>query len=190
MRFIVVDGIDGSGKSTVAGWVSRYYTCRGEKVRVQHHPSGRPMGRLSARFLRGDGRLMYLLSSAFYMLDVLGSVVRLPLWRRRYDTVVFVRYLLATAYLPDRLARFTYEIFVRVLPVPERLLLVDVEPESALRRIETRRHEEEMFENLPALVMVRERVLSLAGEWEVLDNNGCESGSMQRLEDILAAWDE
>ena len=189
MRFIIVDGIDGSGKSTVAGWISRYYTCRGENVRVQHHPSDRLMGRLSARFLRGDGKMMYLLSSAFYMLDVLGSVVRLPLWRRCYDTVVFVRYLLATAYLPDHLARFAYDVFARVLPVPERLLLVDVEPESALRRIETRQHKEEMFENLPALVMVRERALSLASTWDVLDNNGCESESMQRLGDILVAWD-
>ena len=132
---------------------------------------------------------MYLLSSAFYMFDVLGSVVRLPLWRRRYDTVVFVRYLLATAYLPDRLAHLAYDIFASVLPVPECLLLVDVEPENALRRIESRQHEEEMFENLPALVIVRERVLSLATTWEVLDNNGCESGSRRRLDEILERWD-
>lgn len=189
MRFIVVDGIDGSGKSTVADWISCHYTGLGERVRVQNHPSRRLMGRMSARFLRGDGKLMYLLSSAFYILDVISSVIRLPLWKRRYDTVVFVRYLLATAYLPDDLARKAYDAFARVLPVPRRLLLVDVEPERALSRIETRQHEEEMFENLADLVEVRERILSLAATWEVLDNNGREGESRQRLHDILAIWD-
>mgnify|MGYP000870907602 CR=1 FL=1 len=190
MRFIVVDGIDGSGKSTVAEWIAQHYASLGETVRVQHHPSDGLMGRLSARSLRGEGKIMYMLSSMFYMIDVLFSVIRLPVWKGRYDNVVFVRYLLATAYLPENVSRTAYDLFVRVLPVPKRLLLVDVEPECALHRIAQREHEEEMFENLPSLIEVRDKVLSLARTWTVLDNNGCETESRQRLDDILAAWDD
>ena len=47
-----------------------------------------------------------------------------------------------------------------------------------------------MFENLPSLIEVRDKVLSLARTWTVLDNNGCETESRQRLDDILAAWDD
>ena len=190
MRFIIVDGIDGSGKSTVAGWISQHYSALGETVRLQHHPSDRLLGRLSRRFLRGEGKLMYLLSSAFYLLDVLGSVARLPLWRRRYDSVVFVRYLMATAYLPDRLASLAYDMFERTLPVPDRLLLVDVEPRSALSRISMRQDGEEMCESLPALIEIREKMLALARSWRVLDNNGCEGESRERLKEILSTWDD
>lgn len=189
MRFIIVDGIDGSGKSTVAGWIAQHYSSLGETVKLQTHPSDRFLGRLSRRCLRGQGRLMYMMSSALYIVDVLGSVVRLPLWQRRCDTVIFVRYLLATAYLPDRLAKFTYEMFVRVLPVPDRLLLIDVEPQNALRRMSLRQDEEEMFENLSSLIEVRGRMLSLAHAWKVFDNNDGKGESLRRLEDILSGWD-
>ncbi|NLI73406.1 MAG: deoxynucleoside kinase [Euryarchaeota archaeon] len=190
MRFIVVDGIDGAGKSTVAEWMCQHYNSQGESVHVQHHPSRRLSGKLSARFLQGEGRLMYILSSIFYMIDVLISVSLLPLWERRYDNVIFVRYILSTAYLPGHLSQTIYDIFIRVFPIPERLLLVDVEPESALQRISKRQHEEEMFENLSSLTTVREKALNLADAWMILDNNGCWNESLKQLGSILDTWDE
>jgi len=189
MRFVVVDGIDGSGKSTVAGWIAQHYSSRGERVLVQVHPSDRGLGRLARRCLQGDGALMYALSSVLFIFDVLISVAHLPWWRRKYDTVVFVRYLLATAYLPRRYARLAYDLFAAVLPVPERRLVVDVEPQTALHRIAIRQHDREMFENLPSLAHVREKVLFVAADWEVLDNNGPEEDSRRRLDEILARWD-
>jgi len=189
MRFIVVDGIDGSGKSTVAEWIVQYYHSRGESVMVQTHPSDRCAGRLARRFLQGDGIGMYILSSAFYMLDVLASVSCLRQWKKVYDNVVFVRYLMGTAYLPKRYTKLAYDIFAGTLPIPERLLLVDAEPRMALRRIASRRGEIEMFENLPALTRVRDKMLDLSSDWEVLNNNGSETESRRRLEEILERWE-
>ena len=97
---------------------------------------------------------------------------------------------MATAYLPDRLASLAYDMFERTLPVPDRLLLVDVEPRSALSRISMRQDGEEMFENLPALIEIREKMLALARSWRVLDNNGCEGESRERLKEILSTWDD
>jgi dTMP kinase len=185
----VVDGLDGSGKSTVARWIKEHYEARGDTVYVQAHPSDRRAGRISRRALQDRGPIMFLTSIAFYVIDVLISVSKIRSEFRKYDDVVFVRYLMGTAYLPKRLARQGYDVFAKVLPVPDRLLLVDIDPEKALCRIACRDDREEMFENLPSLNKCREKLLMLSDGWSVLDNNSDETVTRRRLEEQLEAWD-
>ena len=185
----MVDGLDGSGKSTVARWIKEYYEARGDSVLVQAHPSDRLAGRLSRRALQERGPMMFVVSTAFYVLDVLVSVAKVRTEFKKYDDVVFVRYLMGTAYLPKNLARQGYDVFAKVLPVPERLLLVDIDPEKALRRMACREDQQEMFENLPSLRKCREKILMLSGGWKVLDNNGDETGTRRLLEEQLEVWD-
>ena len=188
-RWIVVDGLDGSGKSTIARWIREHYEARGDIVHVQVHPSDRWAGRLSRRALQERGPVMFVISTAFYILDIFISVSKLRTEFRAYDDVVFVRYLMGTAYLPRRFAKQGYDLFAKVLPVPERLLLVDISPENALRRMAIRDDREEMFENLPSLTECREKVLMLSDGWSVLDNNGDEADTRKRLRGQLEAWD-
>ncbi len=188
-RWIVIDGLDGSGKSTVAGWIKDYYEARGESVHVQVHPSDRWAGQLSRRALQGKGALMFALSTAFYIIDVLSSVAEMRREPCKYDDLVFVRYIMGTAYLPKRIARQGYEIFSKVLPLPERLLLVDIEPENALHRIALREDRQEMFENLPSLVKSREKMLMLSKGWGILNNDGDEAATRRMLNEQLEAWD-
>jgi len=188
MRWIVIDGIDGSGKSTVARWMEEHYRERGERVLVQVHPSERRLGRLARRCLQGEERLMYPLASLFFLADLLVSLSLLRRRSRDHDVVIFVRYLMAAAYLPGRLAGIGYAVLSRTLPAPSRLLLVDVDPATALQRIATRRDEEEMFENLSALTRVRAVTLALSEGWTVLDNSGDQEASSARLEAIVKEW--
>lgn len=189
MKLIVVDGIDGSGKSTLAYWISEHYQGRGEKVLVRTHPSDSFLGRVSRRSLTAEGKIMRIIATVFFILDVLSSVCKMRRWRK-YDKVIIVRYVMATAYLPGGLHRQGYEFFSKVLPMPPRLLLVDATPECALARIEGREHQREMFENLISLRKVRGKVLELAEQgWKVLDNSGSADDSRAQLADILSFWD-
>ncbi|MHC1680643.1 MAG: thymidylate kinase [Methanomassiliicoccales archaeon] len=189
MELIVVDGIDGSGKSTVAEWIAEHYRSHGEKVLVRQHPSDSPFGQLSRRSLTSEGKLMRTVATVFFILDVLNSLRLLRAWRD-HDKVIFVRYVMATAYLPTSLYRQGYEFFCKVLPIPERLLLVDVTPECALRRIEEREHEREMFENLRSLEKVRNKVLDLSTHgWKVLNNCGSVQDTRAQLDAVLSDWD-
>jgi dTMP kinase len=189
MELIVVDGIDGSGKSTVAQWIAEHYRSRGESVLVRSHPSDSLLGRLSRRSLTSEGKLMRAVATIFFILDVLDSLRRLRSWKG-YDKVIFVRYVMATAYLPGGLHHQGYEFFCKVLPIPQRLLLVDATPECALRRIEEREHEREMFENMESLRKVRAKVLELAENgWMVLDNCGPTGETRKRLDEVLVYWD-
>jgi len=191
MRWVVVDGIDGSGKSTLAGWVKEKYEREGEKVLVRIHPSPSWIGRRARRALEGEGRAMRLLATVFFILDVLDSLRRMRRDSQDFSTIVFVRYLMATAYLPARLAPAGYDFFAKLLPIPERLVLVDVEPELAHRRIMERQHSREMFEDVESLDKVRAKVLGLArmGHWRIVDNNGAEEETRRQLLRALEEWD-
>jgi dTMP kinase len=190
MRWIVIDGIDGSGKSTAAEWARELFEERGERVLIQNHPSDRLIGRVTKRLLLGTTKVERLFASVFFMVDVIGSLRRLKGRWKGYDTVIFVRYLMATAYLPASLVRAGYGFFAHLLPVPDRLILVDIEPKVAIDRIEERDEEREMFEDIESLQRVRGKVNMVAsGEWEVLDNSGTMEQTRERLERLIDGWE-
>lgn len=190
LRWIVVDGIDGSGKNTIGKMMRDHYAGMGEKVYLVAHPSERYFGRASRRALQGRGRVMSILAAFFFILDVLFSLRALKRLRGEYQTVIFVRYLMGTAYLPQKLAPVGYVFFRKLLPVPEKLLLVDIDPEVAISRIAERKEHREMFEDLESLVSVRRKILLLAGdEWELVDNSCPEEMSRERVMEILNRWD-
>ena len=111
------------------------------------------------------------MASAFYMLDVIRSVL-LYRWSGK-DYVVFVRYLMGTAYLPSPLHRWAYTVFKFMMPLGDHMIFIDVTPEVAHRRIEENRTEIEMFESLERLQKVRGRVLELSArkEWTVVNGD-------------------
>ena len=72
MAWYVVDGMDGSGKSTVAGILKGELEARGRSVLVIAHPNrGTMVGRMELRFLQGDSRLDVIMSTLLYVADVL-----------------------------------------------------------------------------------------------------------------------
>jgi len=101
-------------------------------------------------------------------------------------TVIFVRYILGTAYLPRRLAPHGYRLFRNMLPFPDLALFIDIDPEIAIRRIEERDHTREMFETKDKLDKVRQTVGRLIGEeWTVVDNSENGEEPFRRIEAIL-----
>ncbi len=190
MRWIVIDGIDGSGKSTYARWIKEHYESLGETVLVRIHPSERFLGLLTRRTLQGKGRMLRLLASLLFIGDVLSSLRSLRRDGERYDTIIYVRYLMATAYLPERYVQLGYDFFTRILPVPRRLLLVDIDPQVALRRIEKRNEAKEMFEDIESLRKIRRKVLRLARNgWTVIENNVDTDQMPPGLIRIVENWD-
>jgi dTMP kinase len=183
-RLIVVDGLDGCGKDTHARRIKQLMESEGIQTVIVSHPSNRRFGRMSKKALQGSGHVSRALATLFYTLDVLGSVREFN--RRREGTVIFVRYLLGTAYLPQVLAPTGYRLFRNLLPFPDLALFIDTDPEVALRRIEMRDHRREMFETLYRLRAVRTVAQDLTrGEWTVLDNNEDGEGPFRNLEEIL-----
>jgi dTMP kinase len=89
------------------------------------------------------------------------------------DYVVFVRYLMGTAYLPEPLYMTGYRFLRTFVPKSKYMFFINTSPEEAYQRIELNREEKEMFESLEKLEKVHKKVSRIAArpEWIVLDGD-------------------
>ncbi len=170
MVLIVIDGLDASGKSTQALRLSSFLRRQGRTVFLRFHPSDdNYFGVRAKQFLYLEGKGAHFAAAFFYMVDVVRSIL-LYSWRS-YDYIVFVRYLMGTAYLPSPLHRIAYHFFALIVPTSHLMFFLDVKPEEAYRRIQGTRKRLEMFESLAELKQIRHKALSLAiiGNWTIMD---------------------
>ncbi|MEM3596830.1 MAG: thymidylate kinase [Candidatus Bathyarchaeia archaeon] len=170
MVFLVIDGLDASGKSTQAVMLHNFLKTSKKSVFLRVHPSSDNFFGVKARqFLYRHGKSAHFASAIFYMLDVLRSIM-LYSWRK-YDYVIFVRYLMGTAYLPSPLHRIAYHFFALWVPTSNFMIFLDVSPLEAYRRILQSRKRREMFESLEELKKIRLKALTLAfvDNWKILD---------------------
>jgi dTMP kinase len=93
------------------------------------------------------------------MADVVRSIL-LYSWRHA-DFIIFVGYLMGTAYLPSPLDMLTYNFFSSIIPKSNKMFFLDVRPIESAIRIAKDQKETEMFESLNALEEVRAKALSL-----------------------------
>ena len=188
MRLIIVDGLDGVGKDTHAQLIRKRYEAKGECVVIRSHPeSDNFYGRESKKALLGSGKINQVKASVFYALDVLHSL-RLYYRRPKSDTLIMVRYLMGTAYLPMRFALFTYHFFEKFVPTSDYMIFLDASPEQLVERIKQRR-EQEMFETYEALLKVRTRMLTLAKGWHIIDTAGTVNETFASIERVLDGID-
>jgi dTMP kinase len=167
---IVIDGLDASGKSTQALSLYRSLKKNAKMVFLRIHPSNDNLFGVKARqFLYLRGKSAHFASAFFYMLDVIRSIL-LYSWQK-YDCIIFVRYLMGTAYLPSPIHTIAYHFFASTVPTSDFMFFLDVRPEEADRRIRQTRDRFEMFENLEELEKTRRKALSLAqiGKWRIIN---------------------
>ena len=163
MRLIIIDGLDATGKDTHAQLIKKKYEENGKKVIVRSHPSSDNFFGINAKkALLGKGRVYRVLASFFYMMDVLRSVKKY-FGAKNYDTLIIVRYLMGTAYLPLPLAKIAYTFFANFVPTSRYMFFLDASPKELLKRVKKRKNVE-MFETLDELVKVRTKALALANE--------------------------
>ncbi len=176
--------MDGSGKSTVANTIKDRLEAEGRSVLIITHPNRETrIGRLQAAFLLKEGKPALLMSIVLYVMDVLHSLTVMKRNKGGYDDVIFVRYSMAVAYLPDDLCKKAYNMICHILPYPDSRIFVDVDPEVAMKRILARGEELEVFETVEKLDKVRRRMLSISEDWTIVDNS-------RGLDDLMTGVDE
>lgn len=182
MTWYIVDGMDGSGKSSAADMLKEMLESDGRRVFIVTHPDpGCWFGRMEAKYLMIPGKLSEILATVFYILDALQSVYRMRRGRKKYDDFIFVRYLMAAAYLPDGIYEKGYGVIEKTFPMPDVRILVDVDADTAFERIESRGGEKEIFETREKLQRIRRKMLSLTDGWFVVDNSGTQDETMVQM---------
>ena len=162
MPFVAIEGIDGSGKSTIishlAGILPRVYATR--------EPSGGPIGRLIKEWaLRGG-------SSDPHVDALLFAADRIEHYRREVKPKLMEGFLVVTercvessiAYQGAAGVPIDFIKYINSLvPRPDLTVILDVDPQIAIARI-ARRGEVEKYEHVPFLRRVREIYLRRAAE--------------------------
>ncbi len=189
MRLIIVDGLDGVGKDTHAKLIKKKYEKMGEKVVIRSHPTDdNYFGRKAKKALLGKDKSDKIKAAIFYMLDVIRSVKKYY-DRSDVDTLIMVRYLIGTAYLPRRLASIGYRFFFGFVPTSKYMFFLDADPDVLFRRVQ-KRDESEIFENIEAFKKVRKKALFLVKNWYVINTSGSIDDTFSEIEKILDIIEE
>ena len=167
-KFIVIDGLDGSGKDTQVNLIAEAYEKRGRNVTIRSHPcNDNKYGRKSKQALLKTGKLNHIKATIYFGLDAIRSVHKYC-FNKDVDVLIFSRYILAVMYLPDGINSIVYKIVETVLPTSDCMFFLDITPEESLRRIGSRHEETEMFENIDSLRENRERSQKFTYNWNVI----------------------
>lgn len=182
---VIIDGLDASGKSTQAKMLAEYLKRRGKTFVLRSHPSDDNFLGIKGRdYLFIEGKKAHIAVSLFYLADVIRSII-LYAWRR-VDYIIFVRYLLGTAYLPAPIHKLAYHFFTGIVPTRGSLIYLNVSPIEAFRRIVKNRVNTERFETIDELSKTADKAMDLVldGKWIILDGDRSIS---EIHEDILKA---
>ena len=165
--FIVIEGIDGTGKSTQAKLLGDWFISQGREVVLSREPTAGPWGK-KVRESAATGRLspeeelQYFLNDRRQHVEELiapslaaGKVVILD--RYYFSTMAYQG---ARGFDPLEIRRKNEEF----APVPDLLLIMDLDVDTALERIGTRGDTANEFEQRDNLERCRAIFLSLRNE--------------------------
>jgi dTMP kinase len=160
--FVVVEGIDGTGKSTLVRELAEALRARGRTVVTSAEPTRGPFG-MKLRALASEGRehVTPEQESELFMSDRrehLETLIRPAL--ARGETVILDRYYYSTlAYQGARGVdrNWILERHAQFAPEPDLLVILDLPVEEALRRITHKRGDQpNAYEGAEYLARVRE----------------------------------
>ena len=157
--FIVVEGIDGTGKTTLARNISRRLESRGFPAIFTYEPTDGPWGKMLRRSFSAPGRLTPEEELDLFLKDRKDHVKKVVSPSLEQGKIVICdRYYFSTmAYqgargLNPEEIRKTNEMFA---PIPDLVLLLELDPEAAIQRIrENRGQLPDNFEQLEYLKRV------------------------------------
>ena len=189
-KFIVIDGLDGSGKDTQVNLIAEAYQKKGRDVTIRSHPcSDNKFGRKSKQALLKTGKLNHIKATIYFGLDAIRSV-HMYYYNSDVDVVIFSRYILAVMYLPDIVNTITYKIVSFILPTSDCMFFLDVSPEESLRRIGSRNEDTEMFENIESLRENRLKSHKFTYNWNVIPGDDSPEVISEKIKKICLETDK
>lgn len=168
--FIVFEGIDGAGKSTVCDRVKSELESEGKKVILTAEPTHEGIGAFIRSGAAGD--ISQTTEALLFVADRNDHTEAIRRWVSEGRIVLCDRYFASTvAYQSAKLdgdgtdRDWLLSINSRFTSGPDATILLDIDPSESLSRVGTRGEEVSKFEKLDFLEQVRSNYLRLAEEY-------------------------
>ena len=184
--FIVFEGIDGSGKTTLSKRLYKHLSSKETPVLLDHEPTEGYWGKMLRNMLSDDSSNAVELLELFIKDREDDVEINIKPALKNGKTVILDRYYYSNAAYqgamgisPDSIIRENQN---KNFPKPDRVYLVDIKPELAIERILRRNTKTEIFEKIRFLEKVREIYHNIADEtFVILDG----SKTINELKDII-----
>ena len=188
--FIVIEGIDGTGKSTQVRRLGEWFVSRGREVVLSREPTDGPWGK-KLRESAATGRLSPEDELQYFLKDRRQHVEELisPALAAGKIVILDRYYFSSMAYQgsrgfdPAEIRRLNEEF----APQPDLLLILDLDVDTAHQRIGHRGDSTNEFEKHESLTRCREIFLTLRDEpfVRVIDSNGSLDDVTARIENAV-----
>ena len=167
-KFVVFEGIDGSGKSTQCSLLYDFIKSKNIQAQLLYEPTSGKYGQMIRKFLQDKNpisveeqiRLFIEDRREDYMLNIKPAI-------ENGITIVMDRYFYSNAAYQGFSKISPQEIIKQNLdqgfPIPDRVYYIDIDPQEAMKRITARSGsgKTELFEKRTFLEGVRENFLSM-----------------------------
>jgi dTMP kinase len=167
-KFIVFEGIDGSGKTTHASLFYSYLLSRGKRALLTKEPTQSIIGSLIREALNGEWKTNSATLQLLFCADRAQHIKTIMPFLRKGYIVVSDRYAFSTiAY--GTASGLDYKWLVDInsaLPYPDLTFILDVSVETALKRINSTNRKKSIFEVKNFQTRARETYLKIASEFE------------------------
>ena len=195
-KFIVLEGIDGSGKSSQIGPLVKRLQDLGFPCRADREPTGGPVGSLIRQIFTGrvsaDNRVIAALYAADRLDHLVNEVDGLCAAIDRGVTVVSDRYYFSSYAYHSVDVDMDWVISANALSAqllrPTLTVFLDVPVETALERIRQNRFVEEIFDQEDRLLKTRELYFQAFERLKDVENVAVVDGSGTREQVAQRIW--
>lgn len=169
-RLIVMEGLDGSGKSTQIQRLADFLRSKGEKVYITAEPTDFETGVYLRRILSESQEKNMYLQAALFLADRLEHVTHPEFGMKRYleegYTVICDRYYYSSFAYQGTASDIDWVMDINLkckeMLTPDLCIFLDVNPDTCKERIDRVREKAELYEkNIELMRQIRQNFLSV-----------------------------
>ncbi len=176
-RFIVLEGIDGAGKTTQAALLEAHLQAQGRKVIRTAEPTGFATGVALRQALGGVTPKSETEMAAMFVLDRIAHNLHpaegIEAWLDRGVDVICDRYYYSTLAYQGQSTDYEWVKAMNLhcpdIRKPDLCIYLDLTPEQSLERIRAGREQVEIYENKETLTRVRNAFFSVFADLKQTD---------------------